>query len=60
MTTRLRGEPDETNVRLRLPIRLQKSVVAITTRAITATVKAVREPRASRLRQLYESGRAIG
>ena len=60
ITIRLSGEPDETSVRFRLAIRLQKSVVAITTRAITATVKAVRVPRANRLRQLYESGSAIG
>ena len=52
ITTRLSGEPDDTNVRFRLAIRLQNSVVATTTRAITITVKAVRTPRASRLRQL--------
>ena len=37
ITTRFSGEPDETSVRFRLAIRLQNSVVAITTSAITAT-----------------------
>src|SRR5258705_3588790 len=60
ITTRLSGEPDEIRVRFRLAIRLQNKVVAITTRAITATVNTVRVPRAIRLRQLYESGRATG
>ena len=52
ITTRFSGDPEETSVRFRLAIRLQNNVVAITTSAITTTVKAVRVPRAIRLRQL--------
>ena len=49
-TIRLSGEPVETSVRRMLETRPRKSVVAITTSAITATVSAVRRRRCTRLR----------
>ena len=52
MTMRLRSSPVLTSVRRRLEIRPRKSVVAITTSAITATVRPVRKRRAKRLRTL--------
>jgi hypothetical protein len=48
-TIRLRGSPVDTSVRLRLEIKLPNSVVAITTNAMTATVRPVRMRRATRL-----------
>ena len=52
LTIRLRSSPVATSVRRRLVMRPRNSVVAITTRAITLTVRPVRRRRANRLRTL--------
>src|SRR5439155_5488920 len=58
-TMRLSGEPLATSVRFKLVISARKTEVAITARAMTPIVSAVRPSRARTLRTGYESGRPI-